>query len=298
MKLLTLLSVGVTLTTVLYSIWVGGDAWETFKMTNRYVAVSLPAATISIFLAVIVLLRQRSRFCRGKAVQTLTAGGVLALVFGAMIGIQTNPVSWNTSIGLTSGVGFALLSVALLISLNLDQHRGIHRTIGTLLAAALMTIFATSFPRLPISLAVGFPPDAISDAEMTQRGKWINEMSAENAVVASLYAGAPIYYAERSAIDLLGKSDSYVARKSPNSVADPNAWNHDFYPGHNKWDIEYSILGPRPDVILNYFGNDRDAASLTAAGYIPYCLPDGYPILVLASSNALTLDLISACPVS
>ena len=133
----------------------------------------------------------------------------------------------------------------------------------------------SSFPRRPISTLVGFPPDAVSDAEITQRGQWLRQITSTDATVASLWAGAPIYYSQRS--DLLGKSDSYIARKAPNDVADPSAWNYDFYPGQDKWDLAYSVLGQLPDIILNYLGTAADTDQLLAAGDRRYCLPDQYP---------------------
>jgi hypothetical protein len=52
-------------------------------------------------------------------------------------------------------------------------------------------------------------------------------------------AGTTGYFAQRPAIDVLGKSDRHIARL-PVRV---------FHPGHSKWDWDYVLLERRPDVI-------------------------------------------------
>ena len=57
--------------------------------------------------------------------------------------------------------------------------------------------------------------------------------------VALHCAGTTAYFAERPAIDVLGKSDRHIA-KLPVRV---------FHPGHSKWDWDYVLFERRPDVI-------------------------------------------------
>ena len=60
-----------------------------------------------------------------------------------------------------------------------------------------------------------------------------------------LFRSVPAYFADRPAVDLLGRSDRYIARL----VVDR------FLPGHSKWDSDYVIHVRRPDLIL---GAGRD----------------------------------------
>ncbi len=67
-----------------------------------------------------------------------------------------------------------------------------------------------------------------------------------NASIAVVWAGAIPYYAQFKAIDILGKSDAYIAGLSPD-VSGSVSWNHmKSVPGHNKYDLNYSILEKRP----------------------------------------------------
>ncbi len=66
-----------------------------------------------------------------------------------------------------------------------------------------------------------------------------------DAKIAHFWAGAAAYFSQRPAIDLLGKCDRHVARLDarPNLMA----------PGHNKYDLDYS-LSLEPDVLVSGLG--------------------------------------------
>jgi hypothetical protein len=64
------------------------------------------------------------------------------------------------------------------------------------------------------------------------------------ARIATIWAGVPAYYSHRTMLDLLGKNDTFIATSAPHG---------DFFPGHNKWDYDYSIGELQPDVIFQTF---------------------------------------------
>lgn len=278
-------------TSIAYSTWVGGDAWETFKMANRYVATAVPALALVVFIALATATRDPRPVRSQKVVIAL---GVVAAA-GALLGVTSNPprIEWGVSAAFLA----AFLPVAVFMVLAFPRRLPMPKvrafTLAVLVVALLIVV--TSVPRLPISLRAGFPPDAVSDAEMSQRGIWLNEMTNEDATIATLFAGAPPYYAQRPAIDLLGKSDSYIAQKQPNWVPE-GVWNSDFYPGHNKWDLNHSVLVQRPDIVLNFLSWEGEDVALRAAGYEQRCLPDAYPILVLSDSTNVDFSKLSDCP--
>jgi len=75
----------------------------------------------------------------------------------------------------------------------------------------------------------------------------IRKLTREDATVASFYAGVIPYYSQRRAIDPLGKCDPTIAdlpvRRGP-------AWaTQGGMPGHNKYDLDYSLKQKRPTVI-------------------------------------------------
>ena len=72
----------------------------------------------------------------------------------------------------------------------------------------------------------------------------IAENTSPEAVIAVHAAGQIPYYSERTTIDLLGLNDPVVAKGQGHG---------EFYPGHNKWDYEYSINQLQPDLIADNF---------------------------------------------
>ncbi|MCB8961987.1 MAG: hypothetical protein H6651_16850 [Ardenticatenales bacterium] len=94
----------------------------------------------------------------------------------------------------------------------------------------------------------------------------IRAHTAPEASVAVLAAGMVPYFSERPAIDLLGKSDPYVARLAP-----APRWEGPSWLGHNKFDIDHS-LALAPDIVVTQLPDEwvRDdewiAEQLAATG--------------------------------
>ncbi len=84
-----------------------------------------------------------------------------------------------------------------------------------------------------------------ADIWRTKLGIHIRNYTDEDITIAAHAAGQIPYYSNRRTIDLLGKSDSVVAKGLPASS---------FRPGHNKWNYEYSILTLKPDLIADEWG--------------------------------------------
>ena len=70
-------------------------------------------------------------------------------------------------------------------------------------------------------------------------GFYLREQTPPEMSVALHCAGTTAYFAERPAIDVLGKSDRHIAKLPV----------HVFHPGHSKWDWDYVLFERRPDVI-------------------------------------------------
>jgi hypothetical protein len=79
------------------------------------------------------------------------------------------------------------------------------------------------------------------DKNATLAGLCLREYTPPDARIAYVWAGTMPYYANRFAIDLLGKMDPVIARSKPHVP---------FFPGHNKWDYEYSIKRYKPNIIV------------------------------------------------
>ncbi len=87
----------------------------------------------------------------------------------------------------------------------------------------------------------------------------VDRMTDRNASIAVVWAGILPYFADRYAIDLLGKNDATIARE-PMHI-DPKLG---FFPGHLKWDYEYAIGRLQPDVIVEMYGVDGRSPEISA----------------------------------
>lgn len=120
-----------------------------------------------------------------------------------------------------------------------------------------------------------------------------------DAVFGVFGAGAIPYWAQRPAVDLLGKSDRVIARQERRDR---------FIPGHDKWDYTHSIIGLRPDLVdadlLNpdspvalafpAFGSEREQM---ARLYLRMCLPNGDAIMVRKDTTLVDRTTLELCPV-
>jgi hypothetical protein len=138
------------------------------------------------------------------------------------------------------------------------------------------------------------PQYSAADAIMSRFGLEIKEFTSGDATVALLWAGAPVYYSDRSAIDLLGKSDKNIARSETPPIP-PGFFNSDFYPGHNKYDFEYSVGALRPDVVAQHFGFPGELTSLAKWGYSRLCTSGGEQIFVRDDSRKVNRLLLVEC---
>ena len=114
----------------------------------------------------------------------------------------------------------------------------------------------------------------------------IGELTKENATIGVIAGGAIPYYADsRTAIDFLGKSDKYIARLPPDisgqakSAVTPLLSN----PGHNKYDLEYSIKKLEPTYVERFAWGEQNLYQHALQSYtaIDY---HGTTIMLLADS--------------
>jgi hypothetical protein len=106
---------------------------------------------------------------------------------------------------------------------------------------ALATLFLVSGQQWLVWV-IKNAPALESDIVRARVGVLLCDGTDQDATVAAHAAGQIPYFADRRAIDLLGKNDALIAKG-------PRVWGSQ--PGHNKWDYEYSILELQPDVVAD-----------------------------------------------
>jgi len=294
---------GIVASTWAYSVWVGGDAWEKFGFANRYVAIGLGALQVLAGAAAARcgdVVAERVSLPRFAFV-VRTCAGVGFAAAAAFILLRPSTAG-ATVLGLWSARRFAGGAALALVALELLRRAWRDRPgraddvpdvradadtstawdprrvlTGLVVAALVWTATDRSaFRRWNLRNA----EEANAHAMMARLGHVVREGTDEGARVAFVWAGTAPYFAHRTAVDLLGKSDPVIARMRP--VAP-------FFPGHDKWDLRRSLGDLRPDVAVELWNpTDEDLALVRSWGYRE--LPNG--IRVLTGSPHVRADVL------
>lgn len=199
---------------ILYSIYVGGDAWEWWGGSNRYIVIAMPIFFVLFSHALWMLVDK-----------IVTAGP-------------------NT------------------VPMIRLRRQAVFLCVGMLAVVNFNSIYGPS--ALAEWLLLKCPLWTCTNAQVVRTALMVRELTTQEAKVAVVWAGILPYFAERHAVDLLGKNDKVIARK-PMRVSAGLSRFKDFYPGHLKWDYAYSIGELRPDVIISLWGDREEAAPYLSA---------------------------------
>ena len=256
-------------TAFLYSAYVGGDAWEWMNYSNRYVA---PVVPLLLVLAAFGVGEVTS-----KPIRKRTVWRTLAIATAAIL------TSTFASELLTRGVAglkpappgaFVPLVVFLLGAAAISLRRGGIRPSGSVTLAVGVLSLVVALNLVPARYWVAKNGYHVADdADAARRGLELRAETAETTTIAVVWAGAIPYFSHRPAVDLLGKSDTVVARLPA---------RRPFFPGHSKWDYSYSIGKLRPDVIAQglWRPDRRDVRMLRQWGYRAVTTPGPWPAYV------------------
>ena len=264
-----------------YSAYVGGDAWEWMGYANRYICIGVPSLLV---LCSVVLSTHRPTGGRGAVAfvrVVLCASAVTAIAIGlAMLSVSDEPSTFFGRYGLPRLALGGLATVAGLAILGLAvkwgpaasgrsrrvervvayvQRRGPAAFAGSVAAVLLLGLSGPAFARW----IFGNAAIVSVDMDTARLGIELARLAPVDATIAVSSAGAIPYFARRRAIDLLGKNDRIVARGEPRAP---------FFPGHNKWDHEFSIGKLQPDIVIDpWLASQTDREYIAALGYERLC---------------------------
>lgn len=111
------------------------------------------------------------------------------------------------------------------------------------------------------------PAFTAGKSDEAARARLVRRLARPGARVAVVAAGELPYLTDLHAIDLLGKSDAYIARRP----AERRRWKGSlltFWPGHLKWDYGHSIGLLRPDVVVAVWWDPKAARRFLDRDYV------------------------------
>ena len=112
------------------------------------------------------------------------------------------------------------------------------------------------------------PPDTTVDLRYyTGAGLALDEILAPEATVGTFWLGALSYYSGRKAIDFLGKIDPHIAQL-PQDTSGKCSWlGMKSMPGHNKYDLDYSIRKLLPTYVDDFRWGRQDLRAWAPSAY-------------------------------
>lgn len=138
------------------------------------------------------------------------------------------------------------------------------------------------------------PPFVAGTQRYVTMGLLIKEITDQDAKIAVVTAGNIIYFAERTGIDMLGKSDKVVARSQPHENGGSfNNVDEIFRPGHNKWDYQRSITELQPDIVAQIWGSSVEMAPYLDAGGYEFFEVNGFPLYIRTDSQHVLWDIVN-----
>ncbi len=138
------------------------------------------------------------------------------------------------------------------------------------LAAALGMV---NFHMLPTMAMVHVPGSIRMNAANVQIGLTLKEITDEQASLGVFTAGAIGYYSERRVVDFLGKMDRVIASGQADVSGRAGFGRLITLPGHNKYNLEYSIKQLQPDFIERAHWGGQDLSEWVNEHYTAYGRP-------------------------
>ncbi len=163
---------------------------------------------------------------------------------------------------------------------------------GTLLGLAalgasgvVLVAFSTTFLLLatinsrfiPEALFIELPYKAVPNRDHFNVALSILQFTTEDASVGVIQAGIIPYYTSRYAVDFLGKNDPYIAGLPVDLQGGPSWYGMSSVPGHNKYDLEYSIHQQLPTFVESFTWSSQDLTYVFEAEYVEVSLPGPDP---------------------
>jgi hypothetical protein len=158
-----------------YSIYVGGDAWEWWGGSNRYLVIVMP-----VFFALLC-------YALTKIVRLMTRGWV------ASQGSSRVPALYQVDRHNTRRTRYGTIALTLVCLLSLNSIHG---------PQALGEWLLVTRPLL-----------VLDNQYSVKMARLLNKITKDQAKIAVVYAGAIPYFSGRDSIDLLGKTDERIAHE-------------------------------------------------------------------------------------
>jgi len=160
---------------------------------------------------------------------------------------------------------------------------------GLLIAAGLLLADARFLPEIALRDRPNPGIPARMDAALA-----VEALTEESASVGVFHAGLLPYYTGRPAIDFLGKADPFIAGSAPHILPpeEVGSGGVNSPPGHNKYDLNYSIKQRRPTYAQGFEWYDDSVEAWAERHYVEVTY-GSVDLYLLRDSPLVRWDLLS-----
>lgn len=267
---------------IAYQVAIGGDAWPYWRM----VAPAMP------YLVLLALAALDTGF---ESLKTIGGGRPFlreVRALGDLFQHHTRGIFREPTAACVAVVGTMLLAAGMLYDVAMHGSPGVGSAQRILILGGILAIFsAMLLPSQPARLlgvfmafgllladanarflmqVVLFDPIFLVRANLDHVNMAIsvNQYTREDASIGVVWAGIIPYYTSRYAIDFLGKNDPYIA-SLPADVTGAVSWEGmSSVPGHNKYDLEHSIVERQPTYVESFDWGSQDFHFVFKESYI------------------------------
>jgi hypothetical protein len=286
-----------------YQVAVGGDAWPYWRLVAPampylvLLAIAGMDRLLALGIRALPHLRSVIRLRKGaqapqspihflpRSARTLIAVAVAtSLVLAGILADYLRPGSPGFGT-----VQLALVAAGVLLGLT---ALGARQPGPTTISAVLFFLLVHLNDRfLPEALFLELPYKAEANRNHVNAALSLLEITSPDASVGVFHAGIIPYYTSRYAVDFLGKNDPYIASLRVNLEGGPSWYGMSSVPGHNKYDLVYSIIQRRPTYVEGFVWGSQDLTHVYETEYVEISLPGPDPA-VRRGDPAVLWDLI------
>jgi hypothetical protein len=156
----------------------------------------------------------------------------------------------------------------------------------------LLGIFVANAYFLPEALFLERPFYVSANQHNVNIALALSQVTTPDATLGIFWAGAIPYFAERNGIDFLGKSDRYIAQLPPDLSGSLSLGGMKSPPGHNKYDLNYSIKQLHPTYVQDFKWGTQDLTTWGKSVYVEVQYK-GVVLFLLRNSPAVRWDKLN-----
>ena len=279
----TMLFVSIAIALISYQIWIGGDIYLGGRMI-------VPAVPLMLGLCVhnVIIL---ATFISDKSISGKH-------FLHKLIGMKSPKQRFQMILKMILVVSFITLGAVIVLVALVPEKFGIRNTGGFGLRQTLVGAFGsilllapffikhhlTAFLGASLTILLMLHANGPFLSEITSQVKpyfWhqtkdftnlaiaLNQITTSDATVGVAAAGVIPYLSGRKSYDFLGKSDRFIARLDPDLSGAVSWFGMNSVPGHNKYDLNYSIKTLCPTYIQLFKCGKQDLSKYVKLRYVP-----------------------------